>query len=209
MSNLQGFWNATLSSSSSASAVILPDGQLWILYEVAGVVSGLARAALSADGTTYSGSGKNYSFTGAATQDFSLSGSLPASAPTSLSNSVRLGSATPLAMTWSYNNSYKTPLSLASIQGRWSAMVGVNNLLLDVDAGGKLVGTSSAGCTYGGTLLVNPGAPALLDAAVTETCAGATKTLAGIALLSADQHRLSLAYTTAAGAQGGVLLFSK
>jgi hypothetical protein len=209
LSNLQGFWNATLSSSSSASAVILPDGQVWILYENAGMVSALARANLRADGTLYSANGKNYSFTSASTQDFSLSGSLPASAPTSLSNSVRLGAAPPLAMSWSYNNSYKTPLSLASIQGRWSATVGVSNLLLDVDAAGKLVGTSSAGCTYGGTLLLNPGAPAVLDAAVTETCAGTTKTLAGIALLSADQHRLSLAYTTAAGAQGGVLLLSK
>lgn len=182
---------------------------MWILYEAAGVVSGLARAALSADGTNYSGSGKSYSFTGGATQDFSLSGSLPASGPSTLTNNVRLGAGAPQAMTWTYNNSYKTPLSLASIQGRWSAMVGERNVLLDVDAAGKLAGTSSAGCTYSGTLLVNPGAPALLDAAVTETCAGATQTLAGIALLSADQRRLSLAYTTGAGAQGGVLLLSK
>lgn len=209
LSNIQGFWNSTLSGTSSASAVILPNGQAWVVYETAGSVTALAQANLSLNGATYSSSGKYYSLPGSAAQDYSVSGSLPASNTSSLSNSVRIGSGTATAMTWNYNKAYETALSQSSVQGRWNGKLGANSVLWDFDAAGKLAGTSTTGCTYSGTLTRNLIAVAVLDAAITETCAGTAQSLSGIARLSTDKASMSLAYITAAGAQGGVMVLTK
>lgn len=209
LSNIQGFWNATLSGTSSASAVILPNGQAWVVYEAAGAITALAQASLSVNGTTYSSSGKYYSLPGGGAQGYSLSGTLPVAGSGSLSNSVRIGSDAATAMTWTYSKAYETALSQSSVQGRWSGTLGANSLLWDVDAAGKLTGTSTTGCTYSGSLTVNAAAVAVLDAAITEACAGASQSLTGIARLSADKGSMSLAYITAAGAQGGVIVLGK
>lgn len=209
LSNIQGFWNSTLSGTSSASAVILPNGQTWVVYETAGTVTALAQASLSLNGATYSSSGKYYSLPGGVVQDYSLSGSLPAGNTNDLNNSIRIGTGTATAMTWAYNKAYETAVSQSSVQGRWSGMLGANSVLWDFDAAGKLAGTSTTGCTYSGTLTLNATAVAVLDAAIMETCAGTTQSLTGIARLSADKSRISLAYTTTAGAQGGVVVLAK
>lgn len=209
LSNIQGFWNATLSDTSSASAVILPNGQAWVVYEAAGTVVALAQASLGMNDATYSSSGKYYSLPGGAVQGYSLSGTLPAGGGGSLSNSVRIGSDAATAVTWTYNKAYETALSQSSVQGRWRGTLGANSLLWDVDAAGKLAGTSTTGCTYSGALTVNAAAMAVLDVAITEACAGTSQSLTGIARLSADKGSISLAYITAAGAQGGVIMLGK
>lgn len=209
LSDLQGFWNATLSSTSSASAVILPNGQAWVVYESGGSVTALAQASLSLNNTTYSGSGKYYSLPVGGVQDYSMSGTLPAPVAGTLSNSVRIGSGTATAMTWTYNKAYETPLSQNSAQGHWSGKLGADNLSWDVDATGTLTGTSTTGCTYSGTLIPNASAKAVLDAAITETCAGTAQSLSGIARLSADKSSMSLVYITAGGAQAGAVLLAK
>lgn len=209
LSDIQGFWNSTLSSTSSASAVILPNGQAWVVYETAGAVTALAQASLSLNDTTYSSSGKYYSLPGGGVQDYNMSGTLPAAAAGSLSNSVRIGSGTATAMTWTYNKAYETALSQNSVQGRWSGKLGANSLLWDFDAAGTLAGTSTTGCTYSGTLIPNASAKAVLDAAITETCAGTAQSLSGIARLSTDKASMSLVYITAGGVQGGAVLLVK
>ncbi|HTD06305.1 hypothetical protein [Undibacterium sp.] len=209
LSNIQGFWNSTLSGTSSASAVILPNGQAWVVYETAGTVTALAQANLSASAAMYSSSGKYYSLPGGSVQDYSMGGSLPAAGAASVSNNVRIGSGTATAMTWTYNKAYETVLSQNSVQGRWSGKLGANSVLWDFDAAGTLAGTSTTGCTYSGTLILDAGAKSVLDAAITETCAGTAQSLSGIAILSTDKTGMSLAYITAAGAQGGVVLLAR
>lgn len=208
LSNLQGFWSSTL-SGTNASAVILPNGQAWVVYETAGTVTALAQANLSSSATMYSSSGKYYSLPGGGVQDYSMSGSLPAAGAGSVSNNVRIGSGTATATTWTYNKAYETALSQNSVQGRWSGKVGADSVLWNFDAAGTLAGTSTTGCTYSGTLILNASAKSVLDAAITETCAGIVQSMNGIAILSTDKTGMSLAYLTAAGAQGGVLLLTR
>lgn len=209
LANAQGFWSATLSGTSSASAVILPNGQAWVVYQAGSTVSALAQATLSLNGSTYSSSGKYYSLPAGAVQDYSFSGSLTAGNTGSLASSITVGSGTPTAVTWTYNKAYETPASQSSVQGRWSGIQGADSLLWDLDAAGKLAGTSTTGCTYSGTITPNSNPVAVLDVAIIESCAGTSQNLAGMATLNADKTRLSLAYTTAADTQGGVVLLGR
>ena len=211
LADAQGFWGATLSATISASAIILPNGQAWVVYQTGTTVTALAQATLSLNGSTYASSGKYYSLPAGAVQDYSFSGNLTPGGSATLANSVTVGSGTPAAVTWAYNKTYETPVSQSSVQGRWSGKLGADSLLWDVDAAGKLAGTSTTGCTYSGSITPNVNPVAVLDVSMIESCAGATKTLAGIATLNAAKTGLSIAYTTGAGAQslGGVIVLGK
>jgi hypothetical protein len=209
LADAQGFWSATLSATSSASAVILPNGQAWVVYQTGSTITALAQATLSLNGTTYTSSGKYYSLPAGAVQDYSFSGNLIAGSPGTLANSVTVGSGTPTAVIWTYSKTYETPAVQGSVQGRWSGQQGADSLLWDIDAAGKLAGTSTTGCTYSGSITPNANPVAVLDVALTENCAGASKTLSGIATLNAAKTGMSLAYTTGAGAQGGVVVLGK
>jgi hypothetical protein len=207
--NAQGFWSATLSDGSSASAIILPNGQAWVVYQTGTSVTALAQATLSLNGSTYSSIGKYYSLPAGAVQSYNFSGNLTAGGSATLANSVTVGSGTPAAVTWSYNKAYETPVSQSSVQGRWSGKQGADSLLWDVDAAGKLAGTSTTGCTYSGSIKPNVNPVAVLDVSMIETCAGTTQTLAGIATLNVAKTGMSIAYTTGAGALAGVVVVVK
>ena len=207
--NAQGFWSTTLSDSSGASAVLLPNGQAWVVYQSGSSVTALAQASLSLNGSIYTSVGKYYSLPAGAVQDYIFSGNLPAANTGTLANSVTVGAGTPAALTWTYSKSYETAASQSSVQGRWSGALGADSLLWDIDGTGKLAGTSTTGCTYSGNITPNANPVAVLDVAVTENCAGTSKTLSGIATLNAAKTGLSLAYTTPDKAQGGVLVLSK
>jgi len=206
LANAQGFWSA---DGGNASAVILPDGQVWVVYQTGTTVTALAQASLSLSGSAYTSSGRHYSLPAGAVQTFSFSGTLGSSAASTLSTSVTIGAGSATAQTWSYNKAYETPATQASVQGHWSGKQGADSLVWDIDAAGKLVGTSSTGCVYSGTIAPNASPVAVFDAVVIENCAGTGKTISGIATLSATKTSLSLAYTASVGAQGGVLVVAK
>ncbi len=213
VANAQGFWSATPSATTSVGAVILPSGQAWVLYQTGSTVTALAQGSLSVSGTTFTGVGKHYTLPGGAEEDFSLIASpgnaTATTATPTLINTTTVGTATSSTLTWTYNTTYETPATQASVQGRWSGLQGAVSVMWDVDSAGKLAGTSTTGCTYGGTLTPNASPVAVLDVAITENCAGTSKTLSGIATLNAAKTGLSVAYTTAAGAQGGVVVLQK
>lgn len=204
LSNVQGFW-----STAGASAVILPNGQAWVVYDSAGSVTALAQAGVVQNGSGFVSVGKYFALPGGAAQTYGLSGNLPAARGNDLSTSSRIGSGDVVVATWVYNKAYDTPVAQTSVQGHWSGKLGADILSWDFDAAGKLTGTSTTGCSYSGTLTVNPTASAVLDAAMTENCAGNILSLSGIATLGADKAHISLAYTTAGAAQGGVVLLAK
>ena len=212
MANAQGFWSAAPSATTSVAAVILPSRQAWVLYQTGSTVTALAQGALSVSGTTFTGVGKHFSLPGGVVQDFSLS-AIPgitsaATAPT-LINTTTVGTGTSTTLTWTYNKTYETPATQGSMQGRWSGAQGAVSVIWDVDSAGKLAGTSTTGCTYSGTITPNASPVAVLDVTIAENCAGTSKTLSGIATLNAAKTGLSVAYTTAAGEQGGVVALQK
>lgn len=218
LSDAQGFWSAALGADSRASAIILPNGQAWVVYEstTEGVssVTALAQATLSLNGNSYSSIGKHYSlpFVSASTPaSYNFSGMLSSTASTTLANTVTVGSGTPAAVTWTYNKAYETPVTQASAQGNWRSPAGSSiSLSWTIDSNGSLsTASSSTGCSYSGKITPNPGAPAVLEVAVTETCAGVAQVLAGVATLNAAKTGMSLAYTTLAGTAGGVWVLVK
>jgi hypothetical protein len=196
--------------------VILPNGQAWVIYQTGSTVSALAQGSLSVSGSTFTGVGKHYILPGGAVQDFSLSAILgtstsfttAANTPT-LVNTTTVGTAVSSTLTWVYSKAYEAAATQASVQGRWSGVQGAVSLIWDIDSTGKLAGTSTTGCTYSGTITPNANPVAVLDVTMTENCAGTSKTLSGIATLNAAKTGLSVAYTAAAGAQGGVVVLKK
>jgi hypothetical protein len=218
LADAQGFWRANLSATMSASAVILPNGQAWVVYEVASgaasTVNALAQAQLSLNGSAYSSVGKYFSLpfaTGAVAQDYNLSGTLSIASSSALTSSVTVGSGAATTVTWIIDKAYATPATQISVQGSWRGAQGSDSLSWDVDKDGKLTGTSTTGCTYSGSIKPNVNPVAVLDVALTETCAGTAKTLSGIATLNAAKTGLSLAYTSGSGASmlAGVVLLGR
>lgn len=214
LASAQGFWSATPSENTSVSAVILPSGHVWVIYQNANIVSALAKGTLSLSGTTYTGIGQHYTLPGEAVKTFSLSAILgpetsSSGRATTLVNTATVGTGLPSTQTWAYNKTYENPATQASVQGRWSGEQGAVSLVWNIDSAGKIAGTSTTGCTYSGTLNPNANPVAVLDADITESCAGTLKTLNGIALLNTTKTGLSVAYTTQTGSQGGVVLLQK
>lgn len=128
-----------------------------------------------------------------------------------LANTVTVGSGTPAAITWTYNKAYETPVTQVSVLGSWHSPAGsIIALSWTMDGSGNLTtGSSSTGCSYSGKITPNASASAVLDVAVTETCAGVAQALTGVATLNAAKTAMSLAYTTAEAAAGGVWMLSK
>lgn len=128
VANAQGFWSATPSATTSVGAVILPNGQAWVIYQTGSTVTALAQGSLSLSGTTFTGVGKHYTLPAGAVQDFSLSaiaGSTTTTATTpTLINTTTVGTASSSTLTWTYNKTYETPATQASVQGRWSGLQG-------------------------------------------------------------------------------------
>ena len=212
VSSIQGFWDAAPAGTSRMNAVILPNGQMWVVHESAGVVTGLANSLLSFDGTMFSSTGQYFSLPNGAQQNYQFSGSLPSGSRASLLTTIGIGANAASSSTWTYNSSYEKAVNQRDVQARWSGSLGAINVLWDVDATGKLAGTSTTGCTYIGLLAVNATALAVLDVAITESCAGKQQSLNGIARFSTDKTSLSMVYTTAVGVggvSGGVIVLRK
>jgi hypothetical protein len=209
LSSVQGFWDAVSGDAIRMNAVILPNGQMWVVQETAGLITGLAQVNLNLDGTTFSNTGRYYPMPNGAVQEYRFSGSLPTGPRASLLTTIGIGSGAATTTTWRYNSTYETSVNAREVQARWSGSLGAVNVLWDVDAAGKLAGTSTAGCTYSGTLAPNPGAPAVLEAAIAESCGSTLQSLNGMARLGTDKTSLSVVYTTAAGARSGAIILRK
>jgi len=194
----QGIWQSAAGAAASVSAVVLPDGQLWSIVADAGAVR-MIKASLAVQGAGFGGSGTSYTLGGAAA-GATLSGS--ALEKTSLNGSIVSAGQTD-ALALAYQSRYDSAAVLADVAGTWQATLGPGVVNWSVDATGALTGTRTTGCTYTGQLSLRAERKAVLDAAVTEHCAGAPAlALAGVALQSGDQANLVLLMTSADGATG-------
>jgi hypothetical protein len=194
----QGIWQSAPGAAASVSAVVLPDGQLWSIVADAGSVR-MTKASLAVQGAGFAGSGTSYTLGGAAA---SATVSASAVEKTSLNGSiVSAGHSDALAL--AYQSRYETAAKLADVAGLWQATLGPGVVSWSIDAAGVLSGTRTTGCTYTGQLSLRAEQKAVLEAAVTEHCAGAPAlALAGVALLSADKANLVMLMTSADGATG-------
>jgi hypothetical protein len=197
--NLQGIWESS-SAGVKTSAVVLPNGQTWLVQRHVNGDIDLVIAELEASGEGYSsafiGSGKRYQL------GTTVVGAVDLNAGKTASSN--------LSMTWTttgvteivemgYQNRYDAAATLADHAGDWIGKPGPGALNWHITATGLLSGSSSTGCTYVGQIKLRAEAKAVVDVSLAEQCAGKSTQLAGIALLSADQRSATLAMTTVDG----------
>lgn len=201
VSSLQGLWQGTLGATTEASAVVLPDGQAWlVLNEDSGVR--LVKATLGVVGSSFSGSGTSY-LLGAGTATSVTIGANAVTAGSSLAGTLVSGASQ--SYTLAYQARYDAAATLADYAGDWQGTLGPGTVNWSVSSGGVLSGTRTTGCTYTGVVSLRAEAKAVVDVSLTEDCAGALTSLAGVATLNADKTRASLALTTG-DASAAVLL---
>ena len=203
--DLQGIWESS-SAGVKTSAVVLPDGQTWLMQSQASLVI----AKLEASGTGYSsgfiGSGKRYLLGTSTVGTIDLNAGKTAASSLSLTLTTA-GVTETYAM--SYQSRYDTAATLADHAGDWTATSGPGRLTWHITATGILSGTGSTGCSYAGQIKLRAEAKAVVDLIVAEQCADKSLQLAGIALLSADKRSATLAMTTTDGVTAWLLAMDR
>ena len=198
---LQGFWAGPFDTGTTAQAIVLRTGDVWMVVQSGTTVQsvGRAQAVLNASGASASGGLTNLQ--SGVTAPLALTATA-VSPKTTLTGTVTT-SQTTRNLTWSYNTRYDTALPVANFAGRWTSTADQQRFSVtwDFAAGGALTGTSSTGCTYTGSLAPLAQPVAVLSASIVETCAGASTTLTGVATMNDARTRASFVLATQAGNQ--------
>ena len=193
VSRLQGIWRSPAGAASTLSAVALTDGKVWALISDASS-TGVIKGSFAVQGNAYLASGK--SFTLGTTTSSSASLTATVLEKTRLSGVISTGSQNE-NYSLAYQSRYDTAVALADFAGAWSATLGPGVVNWGITASGVLTGTRTTGCTYTGQLSLRAELKAVVDAMVTETCAGAVTTLSGVAVKSEDKSGVTMMMTNA------------
>lgn len=193
---LQGIWQSPVGASSTLSAIALSDGTLWAIISGAGVTR-LVKASLSAQAAGFGGSGKSYTLGASTATSVTATATADVVEKTSLTGTLTASDAQPEAFALVYQSRYDTPAVLSDYAGAWGATLGPGVVNWTIDSAGALNGTRTTGCTYSGQLSVRTEQKAVLNATVTETCAGAVAQLGGVAVFNADKTRITMLLTAA------------
>ncbi len=214
-----GFWSGRVDAQTTASAVFLPEGQAWTVLQtgtttVAGTstISTLARGTVTVVNQAVSVAGQAYQFasTGTTTSTYRITGGFVPKTSLTVPTVTFPGPSTQAPIpgyALTYNPSFDTGATQATVAGRWNASFGTGaiRLTLDISATGAITGTSTAGCTYTGSAALHPANIAVFNLSLTETCvAQAARTYSGIATLNDLRTTLSAAYLTPDGALAGI-----
>lgn len=198
---LQGFWGGPFDSGTTAQAIILRTGEVWMVVQSGTTIQsvGRAQAVLNASGASASG-GLTHLQSGV-TAPLALTAT--AVAPKTTITGTVTTSQTTRNLTWSYGARYDTPLPVADFAGRWTSTADQQRFAVtwDFTAQGAISGTSTTGCSYAGTLAPLPQPVAVVAANLVETCAGASTALTGVATMNDAKNRASFVLATQAGNQ--------
>ncbi len=189
----QGFYAGSAGTGRTAQAVLLPQGELWLVVTGSDGSVLAARGEATVQDATLSATGSATNVATLGTAPFSLQASAQADS-TAITGTLQIGG-TNSNIEWTYDSRYETVRPVADSSGQWSgsSSAGAVTLTWDVGSGGALTGSSTAGCTYSGALASEPQPSAVLAVSVTETCAGAPPTaLAGIATLNTTKDRMTI-----------------
>jgi hypothetical protein len=191
----KGFYAGSAGSLGIGQAVLLPQGEVWLLLRGGDGTLTAARGDVSvgAQGNTLSAAGAAFNLSTLASESFALDVSNQAAAAP-LAGTLRIGTAS-AAVEWSYNNRYETVRPVADFAGLWKTTVSQGSVAVtwNVSATGVIDGTNSTECTYAGSAAAQSQPSAVLALAVTETCPGsAPLALSGIATLNDARDRASV-----------------
>jgi len=185
IADTQGIWRSAAGTAISLSAIVLPNGTTWVLTS-GGASSHLLKGSLEVQSGSLAGTGKDYTLGTSTVESVTLAASVVAK--TSLNASLAIAAAAAQSFGLTYQARYDTAATLADFTGSWTSPAGSSVVLTwTVTAGpnsATIAGTSTTGCTYAGTFSLRSESKAVVDAALNETCAGAVKQFAGVAVRS-------------------------
>lgn len=182
----EGIWVGANSGGSALVGAVLENGQYWLLSHADQVINGIVQG---------SGTSLNGSFT--STNGIELRIGVP-NTPVNISASYREreslnGTITPQSggtvatFTAAYDTSYETAATLAAISGDWSGKQPAGETFaLNISSAGGLVGTSSLGCLFTGTVAPRSADNNVFNLTITfggGVCRPGTQTMTGIALI--------------------------
>ena len=209
LSQAQGIWQSAAGASTTVSALVLPDGQMWAVLTSGTGASASTRvgeATLAVKDSGYIATGKRFTLGGDASAVSSVAVDARVAEKATMDLNLGTGAeAQALALAWQPR--YDTPVQLGDLAGNWNATLGAGVVRWSIDAQGAITGSRTTGCTYTGQLSVRSEKKAVVDAQVLEDCAGARTQLDGVATLQAGTvpTRLSLVLTTQDEAQAVLL----
>ena len=222
---LQGFWSGPVTAAPDAatrsSAIVMPDGTSWIVFENDGAPTAVARIQLTAsavNGTdaTVTGSG-NYYRLGTVTRS-TASESGTASTNGTFTGTVAVAGNAATRFNWVSAAGFTTQSVAADVVGTWNGTGGFGAAQVSwaISSTGAVSGNSSAGCIYAGTLRPSTGT-AVYEVSVVEDCSstgGPVRNMSGIAILAGTnlgttRNALRVVFTADAGTTGGLFALSR
>jgi hypothetical protein len=214
---MQGFWSGAVTAApdgaTRSSAVVMPDGTSWVVFESATAPTAVARIGLTGTAVnetdaTATGSGNYYRLSDGVRSAATASGT--ASTKGTFSGNVTVSGNAASNFDWTPTAGFTTQSVASDVVGRWNGTAGRAAIQVSwtIDAAGTVSGSSSTGCTYSGSLKPDAGT-AVYDMAVAENCAGTVRNLAGIATLVANKSSLRVVFTADAGASGGLFALAR
>jgi hypothetical protein len=207
VSVLKGYWVGS-QNSTTISAIVLSNGEAWIVQQDAGSINRFSRSQLTPTSTSFSGSGTQYNLITGTSEPLSLSGSYTEKTLLSSTGSATSGSWT---MAMNYDKRFETTAKTTDAVGTWRGAYNSNSktVTITIATDGALTGSSTTGCSYNGVLQPRSADPAVFDLAFTEKCQSNTTALAGIATVNELKTGISFAVTTVDKTQGALFSGTK
>lgn len=212
---VQGLWQSQGTGTTTTAAMVLPDGRMWLVTTdtaTSPATTRLVKATLGGvpgGSSSYSGSGQRHLLDSAGSTPATVTVGASLVEKTSLSGTIVGGSGVNDSYSLAYLSRYDTPAVLADHAATWTATLGPGVVTWTVTATGALSGTRTTGCTYSGQISLRVEQKALVEVAITESCAGSVTSLSGVGALSADKSRLSLFLTSVGEGSAAVISLAR
>jgi len=180
LADAQGRWRGSVvmtADTQNASAVVLPDGDVWMVYQTSSGDRRLVQGALSVNGQQLSGSAKLFDLDiGSALGDLTLTAQARAGSSLSLNSSdaARVGNFSGTSF-----EALSTPA--ISLAGVWSDDINTPTVQWTIAGNGNLTG-SGTGCTVSGSVVARADSARVADVQYVETCGGTVSNWSGVAL---------------------------
>jgi len=206
--SMKGLWVGR-QGAVTTSAIVLADGDSWMVFQESGVTSRFAHIKMTSNGNSFGGSGKLYSLSTGNSEIISAGGAFvekqSLSAIIKAENNISPIDTTKFEL--AYDTQYETTANINELNGSWKGTSDNNSASRTMTiTAGTVTGTSTTGCTYAGTAKNRTTDKALFDLGLTETCQGNSNTFSGIVTVNAAKTGISFAATTTDDKKGIIFM---
>jgi hypothetical protein len=209
--SMKGVWVGR-QGAVTTSAVVLADGDSWMVFQESGVTSRFAHIKMTSNGNSFGGSGKLYSLATGTSDIISAGGAFvekqSLSAIIKAENNINPIDTTKFEL--AYDTQYETTANINDLNGSWKGTSDNKSASRTMTiTAGAVTGTSTTGCTYTGTVKNRITDKALFDLGLTETCQGTSNTFTGIATVNAAKSGVSFTASTTDDKKGIIFMGAK